>query len=62
MGRPPMGMKEYKVQLDPKAVGEVDARVGTYRRSLFIREAVAEKLEREKGLDTPHGTRRENGE
>lgn len=47
MGRPPMGMKEYKVQLDPKAVGEVDARVGTYRRSLFIREAMAEKLERE---------------
>ena len=47
MGRPPMGMKEYKVQLDPKVVGEVDARVGTYRRSLFIREAMAEKLERE---------------
>lgn len=47
MGRPPMGMKEFKVQLDPEQVARVDGRVGTYRRSGFIRDAIKEKLDRE---------------
>lgn len=47
MGRPPKGMKEYKVQLDPAAVEETDSRVGTYRRSAFIRDAMREKLDRD---------------
>jgi metal-responsive CopG/Arc/MetJ family transcriptional regulator len=47
MGRSPLGMKEFKVQLDPVAVEQVDARVGTYRRSAFIRDAIREKLDRE---------------
>lgn len=46
MGRPPMGMKEFKVQLDPEQIARVDARVGTYRRSGFIREAIRRELER----------------
>jgi metal-responsive CopG/Arc/MetJ family transcriptional regulator len=50
MGRRPTGVKEYKVQLDPNAIEKVDALVGTYGRSAFIREAVERELQRrEKG-------------
>jgi metal-responsive CopG/Arc/MetJ family transcriptional regulator len=47
-GRPQNGTKQFQVQLDPAVVERVDARVGTYKRSEFIRSAMLEKLDREK--------------
>lgn len=45
-GRPSNGTKQFQVQLDPAAVERVDALVGTYKRSEFIREAIMRELGR----------------
>jgi len=45
-GRPPNGTKQYLVQLLPEDVDRVDALVGKYKRSEFIREALARELGR----------------
>lgn len=47
MGRPPLNMKVVPVRLPPEVIEQVDALVGKYQRPSFIRDAVAEKLERE---------------
>jgi len=47
-GRPPKGIKGYLVQLLPDDVERVDALVGTYKRSEFIRDAIARELARRK--------------
>lgn len=46
MGRPPIG-SPILVRLPDEMVRRVDALVGKYRRPSFIRQAVAEKLERD---------------
>ena len=48
MGRPPLNMTRVPVRVAPEALAAIDARVGTYGRAKFIRDAIAEKLEREK--------------
>lgn len=45
-GQPSNGTKQYQVQLLPEQVARVDALVGTYKRSKFIREAIDRELER----------------
>jgi metal-responsive CopG/Arc/MetJ family transcriptional regulator len=45
-GRPTNGTKQFQVQLDPAAVARVDALVGTYKRSEFIRDAIERELAR----------------
>jgi hypothetical protein len=40
MGRPPLGMKEIKVQFPAEMLEKVDALVGDKNRSKFIRAAV----------------------
>jgi Arc/MetJ-type ribon-helix-helix transcriptional regulator len=52
VGRPPNGTKQFQVQLAPEQVARVDAMVGTYKRSEFIREAVERELERRERIDT----------
>ena len=47
MGRPPLGMKPTPVRIAPEVLERIDALVGTYGRAKFIRDAIAEKLERE---------------
>ncbi len=47
MGRPPLNMKPTPVRIAPEMLAEIDAHVGTYGRAKFIRDAIAEKLERE---------------
>ena len=46
VGRPSNGTKQFQVQLDPAAVERVDALVGTYKRSEFIRAAIDRELSR----------------
>ena len=46
MGRPPLSVEGIRVHLEKETVQRIDALVGTYRRSKFIREAIGEKLER----------------
>lgn len=48
MGRPPLNHTRVHVSLSPEAIEQIDARVGTYGRAKFVREAVEEKLAREK--------------
>jgi hypothetical protein len=48
-GRPANGTKQFLVQLLPADVARIDALVGTYKRSEFIRIAVERELERRKG-------------
>lgn len=44
MGRPPLGMKEIKVQFPAEMLEEIDALVGDKGRSKFIRAATAGAL------------------
>lgn len=44
MGRPPLGMKEIKVQFPAEMLEKIDALVGDKHRSKFIRDAVAGAL------------------
>jgi len=48
MGRPPLNLTRVPVRVAPEALAEIDAKVGTYGRAKFIREAIEEKLERER--------------
>jgi predicted DNA-binding protein len=48
MGRPPLNLTRVPVRLSPEALEKIDALVGTYGRAKFVREAVEEKLAREK--------------
>jgi hypothetical protein len=48
-GRPANGTKQFLVQLLPADVARIDALVGTYKRSEFIRIAVERELEHRKG-------------
>lgn len=48
MGRPPLNLTRVPVRIAPEALKEIDAKVGAYGRAKFIREAIAEKLERER--------------
>lgn len=48
-GRRPNGTKQFQVQLLPEAVARIDALVGTYKRSEFIREAVEKELRQREG-------------
>jgi len=48
MGRPPLNLIRVPVRVAPEALEAIDARVGTYGRAKFIREAIDEKLERER--------------
>lgn len=48
MGRPPLNLTRVPVRVSPEALEEIDAKVGTYGRAKFIREAIEEKLARER--------------
>jgi len=50
MGKPPLPFapRPTRVQLSDDLIEAIDKRVGTYGRSRFIREAIVEKLAREK--------------
>lgn len=50
MGKPPLPMtiRPTKVQLSEELIAAIDGLVGTYRRSRFIREAIEEKIARER--------------
>jgi len=48
MGRPPLNHTRIHVSLPPETLARLDERVGTYGRAKFIREAVQQKLERDK--------------
>ena len=48
MGRPPLNHVRIPVRLAQEAIDEIDERVGTYGRAKFIRQAVEEKLARDK--------------
>lgn len=47
MGRPPLNVKETKIRLTDEQRARIEARVGTYGMSKWIREAIEEKLARE---------------
>ncbi len=49
MGRPPLNMKPTPVRIAPEMLAAIDEQVGTYGRARFIRDAIAEKLKRERG-------------
>ena len=46
MGRPPLSAEGIRVHLERRTVQRIDALIGNYRRSKFIREAIGEKLKR----------------
>jgi predicted DNA-binding protein len=46
MGRPALKVKQTMVRLPEGIPERIDALVGNYRRAQFIREAVAEKIEK----------------
>lgn len=46
MGRPPLFMKPVPVRLSQDALDRIEKIAGKYGRPKFVREAVAEKLER----------------
>ena len=46
MGRPALKVKQTMVRLPLGIPERIDALVGSYRRAQFIREAVAEKVEK----------------
>lgn len=46
MGRPPLNVKETKVRLTDEQRSRIEALVGTYGMSKFIREAIDRELER----------------
>jgi len=48
MGRPPLNLIRVPVRVSPEALAEIDEKVGTYGRARFIRDAIAEKLDRER--------------
>jgi metal-responsive CopG/Arc/MetJ family transcriptional regulator len=48
MGRPPLNHVRVHVSLPQDALDAIDERVGTYGRAKFVREAVEEKLARDK--------------
>lgn len=48
MGRPALGVKFTAIRLAPEVLARIDALMGPKKRSEFIREAVEEKLAREK--------------
>jgi Arc/MetJ-type ribon-helix-helix transcriptional regulator len=48
MGRPPLGVKFTAIRLSPDVLAQIDAHAGKGKRSEFIREAVEEKLARDK--------------
>lgn len=47
MGRPPLGVKFTAIRLAPEVLARIDRLAGVGKRSEFIREAIAEKLERD---------------
>lgn len=47
MGRPPLHLIRVPVRVAPEALAAIDERVGTYGRAKFIRDAIAEKLDRD---------------
>lgn len=47
MGRPPLNVKETKVRLTDEQRERIEALAGPNRMSVFIREAVDEKLARD---------------
>jgi hypothetical protein len=47
MGRPALGLIATVVRLAPDMLARIDALHGPGRRAIFIRDAIAEKLERE---------------
>lgn len=48
MGRPSLNVKETKVRLTDEQRAKITAIVGPNRMAVFIREAIEEKLAREK--------------
>lgn len=48
MGRPPLGNKATQVRLPETVMAQIDALTGRNQRAKFIREAVIEKLARER--------------
>lgn len=53
MGRPPLNVKETKVRLTDEQRARIEAIVGTYGMSKFIREAVDRELERREASSAP---------
>jgi predicted DNA-binding protein len=51
MGRPPLNVKETKVRLTDEQRQRIEALVGTYGMSKFIREAVDHELNRRENRD-----------
>lgn len=49
MGRPPMNVKETKVRLTDEQRKRIEALAGPNRMAEFIRQAIAEKLDRDEG-------------
>lgn len=63
MGRPPLNLKQTPVRLPAKDLERIDALEGPNRRAAFIRNAVAEELDRrETQSDNPVQTGGANGE
>ncbi|WP_160292353.1 ribbon-helix-helix domain-containing protein [Sphingopyxis fribergensis] len=46
-------MIRIPIRVAPEAVEAIDEKVGTYGRAKFIREAIDEKLDREKPVKGP---------
>ncbi len=48
MGRPPLGVRPLTVRLPAEQIARIEALKGPNQAAAFIREAVAEKLARER--------------
>jgi metal-responsive CopG/Arc/MetJ family transcriptional regulator len=46
MGRPPLNLKDFHINLSEDVVKRIDALVGPNRRAIFIRDAVDREVRR----------------
>jgi metal-responsive CopG/Arc/MetJ family transcriptional regulator len=46
MGRPPLNLKDFHINLSEDVVKRIDALVGPNRRAIFIRDAVGREVRR----------------
>jgi hypothetical protein len=53
MGRPPLGMKPTTVRLSVDTIRRIETLVGNRRLAVFVREAVANELQRQENQETP---------
>ncbi len=60
MGRPPLNLQRMHINLSPEDLDRIDAIAGPHGRSKFIREAVAQHLDRIAPADEAKGARTSN--